>query len=137
MTARRVWFLLRRIDEQDSLFFPLVVDIEEHEPALFGASIFGLDGRLAAMGRTAEEAEGSAVAMFKDIVDLAFEKNVPLGKELGERVPFRRVKVTFEKADEFFADFLEALSSSQVEEEWRSVPTTALVAAASPAVGGA
>lgn len=139
MSARRIWFLLRKLDEQDSLFFPIVVDVEEHEPVLFGASIPGLDGRLAAMGRTAEEAEHNAVAMFRDIVDLAFDKRIPLSKELGEGVPFRRVNVTFAKADEFFASFLEALTSIHEtdEQEWRSIPTTALVAAAASSAVGA
>ena len=130
MTGRRIWFLLRRF-EADSILFPIIVETAEDEAALFGASISGLDDRLAAMGRTVEEAERNAVEMFKDIVDLAIEKNTPLGHELGQGVPFTRLNYSFENAQAFFDELKATLRFGSEDEEWRLVPTTALVASSS------
>jgi hypothetical protein len=129
MTGQKFWFLLRRLGESETLFFPIVVRVEEDEPALFGAEVLGLEGRLIAMGRSGEEAESDAITLFQAIVDDAIEKHEPLGRELGNGVAFSRVNLPLEQAGKALAQIVKTLSTLTPNEEWSSAPMHAVIAA--------
>jgi hypothetical protein len=136
----RIWLLLRKLDEQKSLFFTLLVRIAEDEPAVFGATINGLENRMAAAGQSLYEAELNAVEMFKGLIDYTLETSrVPLGFELGQTFPYVVVPVKLEQADAFFEAIENAVKSAadDNEPEWRSVPTSLLVASAEPVLSAA
>jgi hypothetical protein len=128
--THRLWLLLRRVDEKTCLFFAPSVCIQEDEPALFSAAIAGFENRMAAAGRSIEEAESNAIDMFQVLIDYSIEHKKPLGFELGTAVPYRVLPLRWEKAAEFFEAFTTALLSgvSHQMQEWHSVPTTLLVA---------
>ena len=132
MTTHRTWLLLRRLDDEKSLFFVPHVRVDEDRPAQFSASVVGLENRMLAAGCSIDEAEGNAIDMFQVLVDHAIESNAPLGFELGD-VAFSVVPVTFKQAGQFFAAFDKFLSAANAAgEEWRSVPTSVLVASQKP-----
>ncbi|MEK6373406.1 MAG: hypothetical protein AABO58_12000 [Acidobacteriota bacterium] len=121
--------MLRKYDEKSSLFFVPHVHIQEDAPALFTASVVGLENRMAAAGNSVDEAESNAIEMFQVLIDYSIENKTPLSSQLGAEVPFTVVPVTLEKGSEFFAAFFAALVNAvSTAEEWRSVPTTVLVA---------
>jgi hypothetical protein len=133
----RTWLLLRQLDEQTSLFFTVPVHTEEDEPAVFGATIAGLENRLVAAGQSFYEAERNAIEMFKGLVDYTLETSrVPLSFELGETFRYVTVPVKLKEVDILFDAVMDAVKSgmlSEDDQEWRSVPTSLLVASTEPA----
>ncbi len=123
-TRSRLWWLVRGIDKRQSFVFPVQVTVEEDEPNLYGATIPGLEDHMAAMGRTAEEAERNAIELFQATVDDALDKKASVSHAIGSS---RSMTADFpvSKADEFFKlihdlDFREL--DSDDDEGWRGVP---------------
>ena len=131
-TIHRNWLLMRKLEEKKSLFFSVLIRIKEDEPALFGATVDGLDNRLAAAGESVDEAESNALDMFRGLVDYTLDKRIPLGNELGSPIPYLVVPIGLDQAEAFFDGIKEAMNAAAADEleEWRTVPTSVLVASA-------
>jgi hypothetical protein len=122
----RLWWLVRGIDERQSFIFPVPVAVEEDEPNLYGATIPGLEDHMAAMGRTAEEAERNALELFKASVDDALEKGTSVSYVIGSD-QYMTADFPVTKADEFFK-LIHNLELRDLEDEetWRGVPLGAV-----------
>ena len=125
MTERSSWMLLRRLGRQESLFFPIVVEIEEDEPALFGATVLGLETSLIAMGRSPEEAEQNALALFKDRVDFTIHEKRPICEGLSNSIAFKKLNFDLEKAAKLLDEFLASVEQASIEDEWHLTPLAA------------
>ena len=121
----RLWWLVRGIDENRSLIFPVHVTVEEDEPNLFGATIPGLEDHMAAMGRTPDEAEQNAVELFQATVDDALAKDTSVSFAIGSQ-QYMTADFPVIKADAFFRQIHNLnLRELAIDDEWRGVPLAA------------
>jgi hypothetical protein len=102
------------------------VTVEEDEPNLYGASIQGLDERVAAMGVTGDEAERNALELFQGIVDDALDAGTSVAYAIGE-MPYMTADFHVAKAAEFFKliqnlDLRDLDSAADDDDGWRGVP---------------
>lgn len=130
MSTNRVWWLVRGIDKAQSFLFPVQVTVEEDEPNLYGAAVQGMEEHMAAMGRTASEAERNALDLFKAVVDDALDRKASLAVVLGKDFGYHIANFPVTQAATFFSAIhdLETLHDS---DEWQGVPV-ALIAFQKP-----
>ena len=109
----KFWMLARKKNEQSTIvFFTLVKterDLDSAEDH-HAATIAGLEDRLVATGRTADEAEDAAIDLFRDLIDDAIENSsaparTAISECLNGGVPFVEADKPLSKAEELFEEF--------------------------------
>lgn len=108
---------MRGIDRHSSLLFVVPITIEEDEPGLFGAAVDTMKDRMAASGRTPEEAADNACRLFRGMVDSSLARKVSIQFATGlQAMP---LKVPISEAPKVFAllDEIDAIEEEQ-ETNW-------------------
>ena len=120
----RFTLLARVLSEQETIFFPLIVTVEEDQTALFSATVAGLETKIFASGASEDEAADEAVDLFRDIVDTAIEQDLPLTRVLG-KVTFKKVQIAPDGAYNLFQT-LQGIVDSAVKktEHWNQINAT-------------
>lgn len=124
----RLTLLARRMTDAETLFFPVVVVVDEDEPALFSATIAGMERQVIASGISEDDAAHDAIETFMDIIDLAIQRKLPLTKVVKQASPFKRLAVPFSGANKVFESFermIEAKTESALTRtDWTQVSAT-------------
>ena len=118
---------MRGLGPDASLFFPVVVvEAEEDEPALYGASVAGFENRMVAMGHSEDEATENAIGLFQGMVDHALKQKKPLSDVLGD-VFFKHLPYPVTEAKTVFKlwkEIEDEETEDGSEDSWTQLPTS-------------
>jgi hypothetical protein len=106
----RHWWVFRESGERRTLLFPIYVEIDQDREDLYGATVAGLEDRIAGTGKDAAMAERAALQLFCDLIDYGEEKG-QLEEFIG-KVQLQRLPMSFDEVDDFISESQRILNSS-------------------------
>lgn len=107
---------MRGLDGESSLLFSVPITVEEDEPGLYSGAVETMRDRMAASGRSPEEAAANAGLLFQATVDDALARNTSV--EFATGVQALTVKVAITEASKFF-EMLESTIAEMDRQEHR------------------